>query len=323
MQLFICYTPLQILVAKALIDSEKIKNYYFVYLYDNESKKNEYYYELLKSTASFSKKIFRTKNIFTDFINIYKLSKVLKNNCRTKEIDIYSGNIKSVHTRFLMFLLNYTNLYTFDDGCGNISNNGYYADNSENSLYKSFFQLFAPSLVYKKLRNNMKVHYTIFREKNIYPNNKYLPLYHRSMKKKEHNNPTKTILLTSVLAEDNIIDNQTELKLYETIISNFHVTDIIPHPREKEMKVMNKHNVTIMNSHLISEDLLLRISNNYELTIIGIFSATLLNLAGLNIVKRLISIDFDNSHINTDLIELFKRRGIECYTYKDNNFIKI
>lgn len=317
MQFFICYTPLQILVAKKIIHSEKIQNYCFVFFYDNESEKNIYYYKLLENEAFFSKKILRTKTTLSDFTNIYKLSQKIKDTCKTEEVNIYSGNIKSVHTRFLMFLLKYTNLYTFDDGCGNISNTGYYADNNEKIIYKLFFQLFDPSLVYKSLRKKIKVHYTIFKEKNIYPNCKYMPLYENLIEDKNIIKEKKTILLTSVLSEDHITNEVTEIELYRTIISNFNVTDVIPHPREKKPKI-NEQDVNIIHSSFISEDLLFQLSQNYELTIIGIFSATLLNLAGLNIIHKLISIDFENSHINKELIETFKSQHIECYKYYSN-----
>ena len=314
MQLFICYTPLHILIAQKIIHSEKIESYCFVYLYDNNSKKNEHYYELLEKDAIFSVKVLRTKATFTDFINIYKLSQTLKVNCKAGEINIYTGNIKSVHTRFLMFLLNYTNLYTFDDGCANISNTGYYANSNENNLYKLFFQLFAPSLVYSQLRNKMKIHYTIFKEKNIYPNCKYIDLYNKTRQKNKHTVTKKTILLTSVLSESNITSKKIELELYEAIILQFNVTDIIPHPREENLAL----DIHIINSHLVSEDILLELSKDYELTVIGIFSSTLLNLAGLDIVNSLISIDFENSHINKELIETFKNQHIECYRYYSN-----
>jgi len=311
MQLFICYTPLHILISQKIIQFEEIENYCFVYLYENKSKKNEHYYKLLEKDAIFSTEVHRSKTAFSDFISIYKLSKILRNNCKPVELNIYSANIKSVHTRFLMFLLNYNNLYTFDDGCANISNIGYYADSNENNLYKLFFQLFAPSLVYNQLRNKMKIHYTIFKEKNIYPNCKYINLYNKKDQKDKHAVIKKTILITSVLSESNITSKKIELELYQAIITHFDVTDIIPHPRGKNLS-LNTHTI---HSHLIAEDIILQLSKDYELTVIGVFSSALLNLVGLNIAKKLISIDFENSHINEELIDIFKKQNIECYKH--------
>ncbi len=313
MQLFICYTPLQILVANQIIGTEKIKNYNFIYLYDNISDKNTHYYNLLRKNAVYSNKLLRTKNIFTDFKHIYHLYLQLKKETTLDNVTIYTGNIKSVHTRFLMLLLNYSTLNTFDDGCGNVVAHGYYADNSEILLYKLFFSLVKPKLVYKNLRKTMKTHFSIYKEKNIYPNVKHIDLFDNIPQHMHDQKPTKVIFLTSVLSEDKIISLEQELALYTAIISKFTVTDIISHPRERNPKITN--NIELISTNRISEEEIFKLSKDFELTVIGIFSATLLNISGLNIAKKLISIDFENSHINKELIDIFKKRNIECYKY--------
>ncbi len=304
---------MQILVANQVIAAKQINDYNFIYLFDNISDKNTHYYKLLSKKAKFSTKLLRTKKIFTDFRNIYHIYDQLKAKTSSKDVTIYTGNIKSVHTRFLMLLLDHSTLYTFDDGCGNIVDHGYYANNSENVLYKLFFSLVKPQLVYKNLRNSIKTHFSIYEERNIYPNVKHIDLFSHNIMGDSSRLPKKVIFLTSVLSEDKVVSHKYELELYKSIISKFQVTDIIPHPREINQKVPN--NIEIIKTIKISEEKIFELSQNFELTIISIFSATLLNISGLNIAKRLVSIDFENSHINEELIEIFKSRHIECYRY--------
>ncbi len=313
MQLFICFTPLHVLIAQQIIKSSNINNYNFIYFYDFESKKNTYYFNLLKEKANFSIKIIRTKKVFTDFKNIYKTYQQLKLSESLSDVAVYTGNIKAVHTRFLMLLLDYKKLYTFDDGCANIVNSGYYASNEENKLYKLFFSLMAPSLKYENLRNSMIVHYSIFKEKNIYPNVEYINLFSKTKQNNLKPKPNRTILLTSTLSENNIINYDAEVHLYKNIIAHFNVTHIIPHPGENKNKIAA--NIEIINSNRISEDILFNLSKTHNLTVIGMFSTALLNLSGIGIAKNLISVDFPNSHITKEMIELFTDRGIKCYRY--------
>ncbi len=321
MQLFICYTPLHVLIAQKIIKKNSINHYSFIYFYDIESDKNTYYFNLLQRNSNYSTKILRSKKYFTDFQNIYNIYRQLSLRKPLTDVTIYTANIKAVHTRFLMFLLNYKNLYTFDDGCANIADTGYYANSNENLLYKLFFTLINPSLVYENLRDSMVIHYSIFKEKNIYPNVKYIDLFNSTEKQSHTIKPQLTILLTSVLSENKMLGREEEIKLNQNIITHFNVNKIIPHPGNNKSNPY--HNAEIIHSKLISEEIIFNLSKTYSLTIIGIFSSTLLNLSGINLVKKMISIDFQNSHVNRELIELFKSRNIECYKNIDNNFIKL
>lgn len=321
MKLFICYTPLHVLIAQKVIAFTKIDEYSFIYFDDYGSDKSTHYYNLLQENSQYSIRIPRTKKYFTDFKNIYKVYRQLKLRVSLENVTIYTGNIKAMHTRLLMLLLSYKELHTFDDGCANVADTGYYANNNENILYQLFFTLIKPSLVYKNLRQSMVVHYSIFKEKNIYPNVTYIDLFNKVEKQSFNLKPQLTILLTSVLSENKIIGIESEVELNRNIITHFNVNKIIPHPGSTQLNLYN--NVEIIHSALISEEIIFNLSETYDLTIIGIFSSTLLNLSGINLIKKIISIDFPNSHINSELVDLFKRRNIECYKNIDNNFVKL
>ena len=52
---------------------------------------------------------------------------------------IYTGNPKTIYSRFIIFILNPKHIYTFDDGIGNISNEGYF-------YFQNNFTLSDPSI---------------------------------------------------------------------------------------------------------------------------------------------------------------------------------
>lgn len=319
MRLFICYTPLQALIAKKIIMNTNISEFYFIYFYDVTSEKNSYYFNLLAQKARYAFYTKRTKKLLQDAINIYKIFRQLKTMHASTDISIYAGNIKSIHTRLLLLLIGSYKLYTFDDGFANIAHSGFYHSNKEKILFKLFFLLFNRSLIYKNLREQILIHYSIFREKNIYQNVKYINLFDPIDQLPSTPKPVKTILLTSVLAEERIVDKSTEKNLYASIIDHFHVTHVIPHPKEYNTQVID--NVVIINSELIAEDIILKLSKTYELTVIGIFSSTLLNLSSMKIVKNLITIDYPKSKITQEMIKLFQAHKIVCYR-KENHKIK-
>lgn len=321
MKLFICYTPLHIVLAKKIIQVQNISSFGFIYLYDVETEQNIYYYNLLAPYATYSHQALRRKKIIIDLFIILKIFIETKK-LHAASFEIYTANIKSIHTRLLMFLLGYSKLYTFDDGCANIVKFGFYFSPNENQLSKVFFSLFEPKLLYKNLKSTMLIHYTIFHDENIYPNRQYISLFDSNVlnnqKIKKRN---ITILLTSVLFENNIISLKTERDLYHNVIEYFNVDYVISHPSEKINKIY-ENNKKITTPY-IAEEQIMDFSKTNNITVIGFFSTTLLNIYGLNITNRIISINFNDSHIPNDMVELFLARGIECYMYEEQIFKKV
>ncbi len=322
MIVFICYTPLHTLIAQEIINNKSINDYVFIYFYDIASKKNSYYFDQLASNSLHSLSIFRKKHILWDFTSIYKAYRSIKHINQKTEITIYTANIKSIHTRMLMFLLKYSHLYTFDDGCANIANSGFYYKDNENIFFKAFFAVLNPALIYKELRHSMHKHYSIFKEKNIYPNQEYISIFHpRKNNIVKSSNSSICILLTGGLSESNILDLSSEKILYSQAIDYFNITHVIPHPSENTKKVLE--NIKYIQSDLIAEDIIMNLNETNDITIVGRYSTVLLNISGLNLAKRLIAIDFPHSHITEDTTELFLAREIECYKKTSDTFIKI
>jgi hypothetical protein len=274
MKLFICFTPLHVLISHRIIEEEKIDKYIFVYMVDFNNAKNTYYFDKLAARAEESFYIILKKKFFKDIKTIYALSRKLQ---KFQSLIYYSGKIKSSHNRLLMFLTKYKSFVTFDDGSGNISGDGYFYNPNENIVFKFFFRIFNSELLYKNILINHHLHYTIFNFPNVFSNSKQIQLF-----KKIHINEIKeksklVILLTNAFSEDGEMTLKEEKILYDQIIKDFKVTHFIRHPRQQINKI-NESMVKELKSNKISEELIIDLNNKYDITLIGIYSTVLLNL---------------------------------------------
>ncbi|MFW1919901.1 hypothetical protein ACG9Y9_18465, partial [Acinetobacter baumannii] len=88
--LFICMTPLQILIARSIIISNKIMNYSFLIFYYNDNNKYKYYIDLLKREGvevSIYKIDSKTK--IERLFEIWKVKKFIKQNKLVNFYNIY------------------------------------------------------------------------------------------------------------------------------------------------------------------------------------------------------------------------------------------
>ncbi len=303
MKIIVCFTPLHVLIATRIIEIENITDYIFIYFVDSDTEKNRYYYEQLSKNAKFHSYIILKKQIISDLVVVYKLFRQLKNYLND-EIVYYTGKIKSTHLRFLMLLTGFKTLKTFDDGSGNISGAGYFYQDDEIKLFKLIFLFFNKKLVYKNIKKIINTHYTIFDFPNVFQNQKLISLFKDRKINHIEEKEVLTILLTNAFAEDKEMNLEDEILLYTRIISKYNITHIIKHPREIYQKIENK-NIIEFNNPKISEELIYELSKKYDLTVIGIYSTALLNLAQLENI-HLINIHADLQKPLTGLQDLMK-----------------
>jgi len=263
MKIFICFTPLHVLIAQRIIDKESIKEYIYIYFTDIDTEKNKYYYNKLSENAIKSSYIVLKKNIIYDLNIIFSLYKSIKPFIKNKLISYYTGKVKSSHVRLLMFLTNYSNLITFDDGSGNISGSGYFYDENESMLFKLFFLLFKKELLYKNIKYNNLKHYTIFDLPNVFKCKILLNLFDTDKIISHNKNENITILLTNAFAEDGEMKLDDEMKLYENIIDKYNVSHILKHPREQYKKIASQK-IEELKSMKIAEELIYELNLEYN-----------------------------------------------------------
>lgn len=306
MKVFICFTPLHVLISQRIIKKENIKKYIFIFMIDNDNKKNQYYYNRLSANATYSSYIILKKAFLSDIKKIYLVSTKIK---KYKDLVYYSGKIKSSHNRLLMYLTDYKNFITFDDGSGNISGDGYFYNPDESLVFKIFFKLFDKKLLYSNILIDNHLHYTIFNQDNVYKNTFFIDLFNKNKNSNIKKNNKMVVLLTNAFSEDGEMSLNEEETLYARIIKKFDVSYFIKHPRQKKDKVCND-SIKELKSDKISEELLIELSHSYDLTVIGIYSTVLINLSSLKNIK-LINIKVNLKKPVKQLDKILEENSIE------------
>ncbi len=279
--LFICYTPLHAIIARRIIEEEKITNYSVLFFCATDNKKHRYYYDVISRGSIYSRFEVIKRSPIKDFLflrNFVKYIQGIGYNCTTT---IYTGNIKIIYSRLVLYLMKATKYITFDDGSGNISGDGYFYTN-DNILKSLTFRLAAPYLQYSTLRNSMLKHYSIFKLPNVYSNAHYIAMFKPKLDSRDKD--ALRVLLTSPFSEDGEMSKNCENNLYRKILEKYRIDQILPHPREKRKKITNIKTEYI-DTKLIAEDYLNNLSKQYAITAFGLYSTALLTLNECNDIK--------------------------------------
>jgi hypothetical protein len=223
-------------------------------------------------------------NIWHIILLMYKLRKMTY-------ASVFVGNLKSIYIRTILLFIDYKQISTYDDGFANLTNS--FLNTPESKYLEFFFKLLSPKLQYKNVSKNIKTHYTIF---DLYKNNN-MNKYKKTVKLTLFNNQSKIIatdvvkriLLTSPLSEYNILSLSIEQKLYQKVIKENKITDIIMHPSEKKEKI---NGTNIIKNILIAEESIGKIAKESKVIVYGFYSTALINLLSNENVKIV------NIHVN-------------------------
>ena len=279
---FICYTPLQILIAEKIIELEKIDSFILIFYFEKDNAKSRYYFNKLSQNAKQAFYIKKDNKIFSALKTFHFLYlKIWKS---SSHCNFFTGNIKSAYSRVIIYLLGFSKLYTFDDGLSNVCGDGYFYENIEPSSIARLLSFFGLDFSYSKMYYNIEKHYSIYKVPNVMPNSRYINLFnYASVKNYSNNNGTEVvILLTSTLFEEGLVRLDLEKELYEKIITKYNVTHVIRHPLEKVTK-LESSNVIINESEKIAEEIVLDLRKQYDkIKIIGVYSSAQVNLKGMD-----------------------------------------
>lgn len=303
--IFICYTPLHVLISERIIELKKIEHYCLLYFYEVASAKNDYYFNKLKARAESALYLQKSQSLFgvlTPFISFFRLRKY-------RIQDSYTGNIKTAYSRLTLWLLRPKQLFTMDDGAGNISlTANYFGTDKEKWFTYCFFSIVGGDFTYRSVRKRIIEHYTIYKHSNVFPNCVYVDLFHPSGNHYLDGRKDKiTTLLTGALATENIISKENELRLYREAAARFNADLIIMHPRQSPDDMAGYPNVS--SSLLIAEHQILELMKEKQVRTIGFFCTTvLLNLP--DTVER-INVVTEQGKINKELIEFYRTLRIQ------------
>ena len=179
--LFICVTPLQIVIAKRIIEEKQLQHVGFIILFYNDNPKYRFYINNLKTENYFTiEYLVSSQKKFDRLIEIFKL-KLFLNQANLSTQNIYLASIDNSLVHTILSKINFQDLFTFDDGLANLNYQGQYYINQENNLQKLLKFIIHINWSMKKIKQVSQCHYTLyFNQKNIISKTKFIQLESKS-----------------------------------------------------------------------------------------------------------------------------------------------
>ena len=262
--LVVCWTPLQMLIAEKIIESHPNEKFYTIVMsHSGKNEKYDYYSSILsqKSERFYSfylepqsqNKLF----VYTSLLEL-KLKSLLFPPLKT----IYFAHISSPEIHTLVSTYPNVEIRTFDDGSSNLLKKSAFLNNanriSTGEVSRRFYELFINSTQsVKSIRERSIEHYTIFKDlKNIMDDGHrkmtYLPLFDVSkLKPSKEIKDTIKILLGSP---------EKEMKeVSEKATKHFGIKYATLHPRQR-YELSNA--ITLQSPYIIEDYMLKEIEKN-------------------------------------------------------------
>lgn len=313
--LFVCLTPLQMKIAKRIIEIQSIQNYKLVGLFLSQSKKYDHYFDLLKHDCE-DFYIYYPKNGVSGFSalkDVYNFKKGLYKSGILKDVNqIFLAAIDNRYFQLIVSGLSKVKIYTFDDGYANLNYNGsYYKSGIPNLMKKLIWWLVGVKVFTINIRNLTQKHYTIYpNKKNISKELSFVSLMEFEKKYKAPNKKIN-IFLGQPLYE---VNSKADDCYINNLLEKLKVDLYMPHPRENY--VVKNNNLKIVNTNLICEDYVINLlAENYEVNLFSFFSTTLLNfLAFERVGKKVI---YDPNLFGDECYEVLKDENLSLLDYRD------
>ena len=321
--LVVCWTPLQMLIAEKIIKSHPNEKFYMIVMsHSGKNEKYDYYSSILsqKSERFYSfyiepqsqNKLF----VYTSLLEL-KLKSLLFPPLKT----IYLAHISSPEIHTLVSTYPTVEIRTFDDGSSNLLKKSAFLNNanriSTGEVSRRFYELFINSTQsVKSIRERSIEHYTIFKDlKNIMDDGHrkmtYLPLFDVSkLKPSKEIKDTIKILLGSP---------EKEMKeVSEKATKHFGIKYATLHPRQR-YELSNA--ITLQSPYIIEDYMLKEIEKNphthYE--IYTFFSGAALTMKDFpNVsVYALKPSSLPGDYWLTPIYELFQKSNVPILEFDD------
>lgn len=301
MNLIICYTPLQVLIAERIIDLYPNEKFYGVMLCSAKNQKFEYYGQRLAKKCD----TFFQMDQHIDRFNLLKEIISLRLKFAFKKFDkVFVASINDIQIQFILSSIQFNEFYTFDDGTANIvSHSVYYVDEPKTRIRRFINALLCNKYSVAKLKALSKKHFTIYADlPNIIQNTEYLELFPQT-----ESDVAEGETINILLGQPVYLDKQKNIELAEKVIKRFDIHAYLPHPREQ----YKLNQVKYIETPLILEDYLAQEFKHKRCRIYTYFSSAVLNIKdkspNIDVVALRINVE------NPDFIQvyqLFEKLGV-------------
>lgn len=308
MNLIICCTPLQVLIAEKIIDMNPEKQFFGVMLHTVENKKFDYYKQRLQA---------KTDGFFSmlqhnDRWNLLKEIVQLKARFSGKQFDtVYFANFPELHIQFLLSAIEFKQLNTFDDGTVNIVKHSHFLNDDPDTLVRKFInKVLGNKYSTATLRSLSAQHYTIYPDfPNIMPNTVAVNLMDNSIAVSESSESVNILLGQPVYN-----DNSQNIELAQKAIKQFNIHYYLPHPREKYQVEQVKY----IDTPLILEDYIAQEFSDRKCCVYTYCSSAILNIMNKSPNVEVVALRVESDDLGVQsCYDLFEQVGIQIIDMRD------
>lgn len=308
MNLIICCTPLQVLIAEKIIDMNPEKQFFGVMLHTVENKKFDYYKQRLQA---------KTNGFFSmvqhnDRWNLLKEIVQLKARFSGKQFDtVYFANFPELHIQFLLSAIEFKQLNTFDDGTVNIVKHSHFLNDDPDTLVRKFInKVLGNKYSTATLRSLSAQHYTIYPDfPNIMPNTVAVNLMDNSIAVSESSESVNILLGQPVYN-----DNSQNIELAKKAIKQFNIHYYLPHPREKYQVEQVKY----IDTPLILEDYIAQEFSDRKCCVYTYCSSAILNIMNKSPNVEVVALRVESDDLGVQsCYDLFEQVGIQIIDMRD------
>ncbi|AWW35125.1 CMP-N-acetylneuraminate-beta-galactosamide-alpha-2, 3-sialyltransferase [Mannheimia varigena] len=304
MNLIICCTPLQVLIAEKIIEMHPNDEFFGVMFSTVKNAKFDYYQERLAKKCS----QFFVMQQHIERIQLLKEIIYLKRKFSGKQFDkVFLANINELEIQFVLSAIKFNTLNTFDDGTANIIKSSlFYQEQNAGAKRKLINAILGNKYSLGKLKSLSKIHYTIYKNlPNIIENTIYVDL----IDSKLSSNVDEDGKIINILLGQPIFEREDEknIALAEKVIKAFDIDLYLPHPREK----YKLNDVEYIHTNLIFEDYIFQEFSNKKCRVYTYFSSAVINILNKspNIEVVSLRVEVDNpAYIES--YELLDKLGI-------------
>lgn len=303
--LIMCTTPLQMIIAKRIIENNCDKCFDLVVIALSNNNKYKHYYNELKELCENSFYYVPRKGI-TGFL--YFVKKMRLENISRDYMYLYLASIDSRYFHYIISKNHIADIFTFDDGLANIISSDIYYSSEIPVLWKKIiWRLMGVKYYIKDIREKSLLHYTIYKDvNNIIENTRFIDLFKDEVTVSNTENHEIKIYLGQPLNELTDTIHDTDII---NILKNLDIGFYYPHPREKNVP---DGDFQVIENDLVFEDYVINfLKNNPKVSIkvYSFISSTMLNIASFDRIEV-------NYIYNFDLYNKFK----DFYDFVLNDF---
>lgn len=314
MNLIICTSPLQVILAERIIASRPGESFYGLMFSRSVNDKTEHYYQRLRALSHEAEHLVvpYDGNRWSKYLLLPQMA------CKGKRLGsiqrVYISSLDIIELQFILSAHPRAEVYTFDDGLINVTPTAWEGmiKNYDGGYSRLMRKLLGAPTVEELIQRSQK-HYTIYRLPNVMPRTEYLPLFEPVQEPAGQAERTVRILLGQMLYWEG--DHSRNEQLAGEVVRKYDIHYYMPHPKEGYQVA----GVEYLHSPLVFEDFILQALREHPTTHYEVYlycSTPSLNLVGLHPRLSFVSIKpTDSPQMFDYTYQLISQAGIPVHTH--------